>query len=127
MTENTLEITENGKYKNIDIKNLSNGDSVLFTKKYAKAYKGTSTRKTGDKKEFDYFSCQGTYKGQEVAFFMPGTFYDGEYTSSEENANAYENTGGEGDTIKIIMEKGLGKDKKGKDAVVMKLTFELVN
>lgn len=124
MSENVLEVTTNGKYNNIDLRNMNSGDSVLFTKKYAKAFKGEAK---GKKEDFSYYSCRGTYQGKDVSFFMPATFSSKGYVSAEDRALIYDELGGEGDTVRITCTKGMGKDKKGKDIVTIDFSFELVN
>lgn len=126
MAENVLEITEKGQYKNIDLKQMNDGDSIVFTKKYAEAYgkeysKGTAG--TPEFREWTGYSAAGTYKDAEVGFFFPGGYSSEGYVSAEDLATAYNEVGGEGDTIRITCKKGLTKNKKNADVVALDFTF----
>ena len=125
MAENELEITQNGQYSNIDLRDMEDGDSIVLTKKYATIRREPKS-KTQDGKTSEWVMCQGAaeYNGQDVGFFLNGHYTSEGYDEAEAFADKYDAVGGEGDRIKISMKKGMGKKfnkrtQKNEDVVTL--------
>jgi len=127
MVENQLKVKSNGTYKNVDLKEMNNGDVIVVKKKFGEVRR---TEKVGNKWNPDkkWTMCQTVveYNGQDVGIFFPNLLSSTGYVDNTKLADKFDEVGGIEDSIKITMTKGLGKDSKGNDAPVYDLTFEKI-
>jgi hypothetical protein len=131
MATNKLEITtsvdkKGNDRKNIDLKAMDNGDTVVILKTNFKdgiRFDGKFLDKQGKPKPF--FVCSGEYNGQPVGFFI----------GNEDEYNAYCNVCDVGESVEITFHKEIKtftytdpKTKKPikKDNVMKTLTFKKV-
>lgn len=111
--EQKLVIETNGQHKNLNLKNLDNGNHVIVEKKYAetKLMEGTSG-KTG--KPYRFYTAKVMYDGQEVGIAV----------NDDTDAKLFNDCGGIGDKVKITCSKEIRKNKVGKDFVKTSFKFE---
>jgi len=130
MTTNELEIVTNGQYKNIDLGQMQDGDSIVVTKKFDVSKK--TKKNEGTDNEWTMIQDIVEYNGEDVGFFMcKGYKSDGTYVSNVKYAETYDELGGVGDKIKITMKKGMTsrtnkKTQKAEDIVFKEYSMELV-
>ena len=132
MTENNLEIKENGQFKNIDLRKINNGESIVVTKKFADTIR---TEKPGKFKPENTWMCIRTvleYKGEDVGTFINGYYgletgdKGNKYVEAESVADRFDACGEVGDKVRITMKKELGVNAKEKEIAVYDLQFEKV-
>lgn len=135
--ENAIQVKTsnvNGKtYKNISFDDMDdNGETIILTKVHD-AVKRTPKKGTKFNPEKDWTMCQTTvkYKGEDVGLFLPRGYgiKDGKtaYIDNVEYSDAFDNAGKAGDSVRVTLTKGLGKNNKGKDIAVRNYAFEKVN
>ena len=115
MSEQALEIIENGQYKNIALKGnmkkgidgLEDGNHVVIEKVFASGYENNGQFGKS-------FSCKAIYNGDEVSFWL-----------NEKEHEVYQDVGGEGDKVKITGKDKTIKTKMGRK-IITELTFELM-
>ncbi len=115
MTEKKLNVTENGKFKNIDVYSLNNGEEVTVSKRFADARKIDMPAK-GDRSAYSFFSAAVSYAGEDVSFII----------KKQPEADAFNSVGGIGDNVKVSLTKEIYTDKKGVDRVKKTLSFAKV-
>lgn len=122
MTEQKLEIIENGQYKNINLKTkpenkktkkpmvpgIDKDNFIIVEKIYAEGYENPGNYGLS-------YSCKVIYLGEEVSFWL-----------DEEEHDAYKEVGGVDDKVKITLTKEMLTNAKGRDYIKQILTFELV-
>ena len=106
MVEQKISVTENGQYKNINLKDIDPGNYIVVTKGQFAEGKKIECHGAGGK-TWDAWLCGVECEGVDVAFFL----------NKEEQADEYAATGGVGDVIQIhsAVEKYTYTDKKGKE------------
>jgi len=113
--EQELEVTQNGEYKNINLKpklnkgiaGLNDGNFITVAKVFAEGYEVTS--KFGLS-----YSCRANYKGDEVSFWL-----------NEKEHAVYKDIGGVDDSVKITLKKEpYVNPKTGMEMILNKLYFE---
>jgi len=113
--EQTLEIVQNGEYKNINLKpklnkgiaGLNDGNFIVVEKVFAEGYEVES--KFGKS-----YSCRAKYKGDEVSFWLNAKEHD-----------VYKDLGGIGDSVKITLKKeAFVNPKTGVEMLIARLYFE---
>lgn len=108
--ENGIQIKQNGQYKNLDLRDMNNGDTIVVTKnKYAEG-------KEFEGKYGKFFNVQVEYQGEECSMII----------NKVEEHGAFASCGGVGDKVKITMHKEIKKNKMGREYVARSLTFEQV-
>jgi hypothetical protein len=116
--EQDIEIKTKGDYKNIDLRQLDNGNYIIVTKKdFASGKETKSPYLNQDGTNKVNYLCKVEYKGEDVGFFI----------RKEEEHKQFEQAGGVGDKVKITFNKEIKtvQTPKGKkDIVVHKTTFE---
>jgi len=133
MAENTLKITTNGNYKNIDITNMSNGDTIVIKKIFAETKKFEGMKDYNDgkgAKSWEIYSALVEYNGEKVSFVMPKIHSsEDKIIKSSELADVFNKTGGVDDSIRITCKKNMGKaaydfkPKFEKDQDIVKVDF----
>jgi len=119
--EQDIEIKTKGDYKNIDLRQLDNGNYIIVTKKdfaEGKEINSPFLDKNGNPKI--NYRCKAEYKGEEVSFFI----------NKEEEHKQFADCGGVGDRVKITFNKEIKSfdtPKGKKDVVVHTTTFEPVD
>ena len=118
MSEQELEITQNGEYKNIRLKpNLVKGLKGLEYDNYIIVEKTDFAEGMEFNGQFGKsYSCRVTYKDEQVSFWL-----------NEREHTAYKGVGGVGDKVKITLFKHtFTNPKTGMEGAVPRLKFELV-
>jgi len=122
-----IEVKVNGAYKNIDLKDLGNGDSIVVEKKFDTLARSERPSKFKEGETYTMVRGVGVYNGEEVGFFINQARKDANtWVTADEVADQYDATGGEGTKVKITCTKEMGKDNKGKDVVFTSFAFEKV-
>ncbi len=129
--ENKLNITVNGKYKNIDLNLMDSGDSIIVTKVHD-AVKRTPKKGTKFNPEKEWTMCQTQvkYKNDDVGFFLPSGWgsKNGQtaFVENTEYSDMFDAVAKAGENVRITASKGIGKNSKGKEIVLKTFTFEKV-
>jgi hypothetical protein len=100
--EQELKIKENGKYKNLDLNELEDGNYVVVQKD------GFNEAKEFDGKFGKGYICTVLYKGEKCTFIL----------NKKDLAEKFNNIAGLGDALKISISKKIGKITFKKDGKV---------
>jgi len=123
--EQEIKIVENGQYKNINlksklhkgIKGLEDGNHIIVEKVYAEGREYQSpTLKDRNGDPLMSYSCRVVYLDNEVSFWLSAFEHE-----------TYQALGGEGDKLKITLNKEpFVNPKTGAEMILQKLSFEAV-
>jgi len=127
MEENKLEIKTNGAYKNINLRDMEDGEVIVVEKKYDTVSRDQKPSKFKDGEFYTMVRGSGVYNGEDVGFFLNAqSDGDGNFIDADAVADLYDATGGQDTKVKITCTKTMGKDKKGTDKVFRSYTFNKV-
>ena len=127
MEKNKLEIITNGSYRNINLKDMEDGDVITVTKKYDEVQRKEKQNKYDSTKTYNVCFTGVVYNNEDVTFIFPSAYNsEGTYVTGDDYADVFDDLGAKDTVVEITCKEGKTKDKKGNKIISTDYVFKKV-